>query len=154
MLAHLSRPPKNFDYMNGYIERIAVNTVWDRFALDSLAYRQCDDHPCSMTPLKYDLVQAAVTQACGFQVVLWSSRDEIVARYRERGDLMYSWDHIVKVNSEFSTICGDSEYVVRGRTYRPRVDMSGSVTDPSCKITTELVVQKYTERLNEFLELQ
>lgn len=122
MPMHLTRPPANFDYYRGYLQLISRDTVWDRFHLSSLAYRQCDDHECSMTPLKYSLVDAKIRQMPGFIVLIVGEEKTIRQRFQSRGDTMYSVEHIVSVNRAFERMIVTRDVSVRGRDYRFDVD--------------------------------
>lgn len=154
MKMHLSRPPASFDYYMDYVDKMSVTTVWDRFHLDSLAYRQHDDHECQLTPLRWDLVQAEFIRTCGYQVVLVAREEAIRRRYAERGDTMYGLDHILRVNEAFRKICDGlrSTVRVRGAEYRYRIDEDGDVEDEL--ITPESVVANYVKRLEEYALLK
>lgn len=151
MAHHLSRPPATWDYHLNYVERMCINSVWDRGHLDSLAYRAHDDHECSMTPLKFDLVEAAFRQQCGFQVVLIAAEAAIKDRFAQRGDPLYDVEHIIKVNESFKEMLFDSEFACRGQSYVTRVDIGGDVS--TGEVTPERVVDAYVKRYEEFLEL-
>jgi hypothetical protein len=160
MLHHLSRPPASWDYHKNYVERMCVASVWDRFHLDSLAYRQCDEHPCSMTPLKWDLIEAEFRLRCGFQVILLASPEQIEARHKERGDNMYDLEHIQRVNLAFIQMCNDLPTRVRDEDYCLRISTAGGVTPGvrvnSCiwqLLTPKAVVDAYEKQLREFQQL-
>jgi hypothetical protein len=86
-------------------------------------------------------------------VVLFSQPDEIRARHAERGDPMYSLEHILKVNLSFYEMCHMSVVEVRSKWYRHRVDVFGSVTDPEHPVTAKAVCDAYCKRLAEYLEI-
>jgi len=148
MLHHLSRPPASFDYYQDYVDILSVYSVWDRFHLDSLAYRACDDHPSRMTPLKFAMTEAQFRLNCGYQVVLYTDQHVLQNRYDLKGDPMYSIEHIKRVNEKFVEMCykRDDHFVVRGQGYSPRIDMYGESTDSMI----ECVVESYVARLKEF----
>lgn len=154
MPMHLTRPPPGFNYYQSYLDLIARDTVWDRFHLSVLAYRQHDDLPCSMTPLKYSLVDAAIRQVGGFIVLVVESDDVIRRRFVERGDPMYSLEHILKVNRSFKEMLDDKNVLVRGENYRPDLDMimypdGGDITARRA----ENVVGLYLDRQRELRKL-
>ena len=150
IVTHLTRPPKNFDYFRGYVERMSVDSVWDRFTLDNLAYRANDDHQCSMTPDKWNLLQAHLALNCVFQVVLYAENDFIEANHKKRGDNTYSLDHILKVNATFRSMCGVRQIKVREHTYDYKIDMYGTVFDK----TVDQVCSAYMLQLNRFRNTQ
>jgi|SRR6185437_838176 len=150
MLHHLSRIPKWFDAYHDYIDRMCVTSIWDRFHLDELAYRFCDDRSTQMTPLKWDLVQAEFKRRCGFQVVIYASAQHIEERFRARGDSMYNLEHILKVNDTFMGMVSKGTIIVRDQPYIVNVDMLGKVTEGDL---IERVARAYRARLKEFREL-
>lgn len=149
MLHHLSRPPASFDYCQDYVDIMSVCSVWDRFHLDSLAYRACDDHPCRMTPLTFAMTEAQFRLHCGYQVVLYEDQSVIEKRFAEKGDPLYSLEHILKVNEQFYDMCWSKsgEIRVREKTYQTSID-AHSIT-PDDKFV-RYVVENYTSRLREF----
>jgi len=150
MAAHLSRPPACFDYYGGYLEMIRPHVVYDRFHLDALAYRKCDDHESSLTPLKYDLVDAAIREACGFIVLVTADEATVRERHAQRGDDMYDIEHIVMVNSVFNQMAEDLDgtFVMRDMQFRYRID--AVVSDQSC---WKDVIDAYVSRFEEWREL-
>lgn len=155
MPMHLTRPPETFDYYRGYLDKISVETVWDRFHLSNLAYRSHDDHVSSMTPLKYELVDAALRQAGGFVVAVWAERDVIRERCAARGnDTMYDLEHILRVNSTFHDIAENRRVTMRGAHYRPIIDADIHVDRNEFDLT-ELnpLLDAYYDRLQSIAEL-
>jgi len=155
MPMHLTRPPAEFDYFRQYIDLCSPQTVWDRFHVSTLAYRQHDDHPCALTPVKFDLVEAAVRAVGGYVVVLYADDDQLCERHMARGDDMYGLEHIMKVNRTFKSMATDYAVDVRGARYRYRVDAFGNSTtrDDAEAWLVEKVVDGYLERLDEIMEL-
>lgn len=161
VLHHLSRVPESWRTPGSYVERMCVNSVWDRFHLDELAYRQHDDRRTSMTPLRWDLTEAAFRQHCGVQVVLVASPEVIEARYRERGDQMYDIAHVQAVNLSFARMSNESPLTLRDQHYRMGLFSIGSVESSAfvnncvwSAITPEYIAERYVARLAEFAEVE
>ena len=129
---HLTKPPANFDYYRDYLDMIHPRSIWDRFALDCLAYRQLDDIPCSMTPMKWSLVEAACRHKGGFQVVLTCHRDDTIreryAKARHGQYHMYDVEHAVKVNKIFRDMRSNDSTIMRDGFYKVNIDI-GVTTD-------------------------
>ena len=151
---HLTRPPKNFDYYKGYLDLISPYTIWDRFALDSLAYRQIDSHPCQMTPMKWSLVEAACRHHGGFQVILCCRNDQtIVERYNEDrpGQVhMYPAGHAVRVNSTFRQMLNLTSVMVRGQSYRYRWDYAVYTDDANADAKLDECIEAYVKHFNDW----
>ncbi len=148
MLQHLSRIPPSFDRYSDYVGLMNMRTVWDRFALDELAYRNCDDYPSNMTPLKWDLTEAQFRLHCGYQVVLVEEDIVINNRFALKGDPMYSLEHILKVNEQFHKMIDSNDlFRMRDCDYQLRIDNFGEATD---KDLIPSVVNGYIARLKEF----
>lgn len=152
MMAHLSRPPKSFDGYRGYLDRLATCTVWDRFHLSELAYRACDDYPMCTTPLKYELVDAAIRQRGGYVVCVIGDNNVIADRYAECSDDMYGLEHIKRVNEVFENMYKmDPWFSVRGQDFRYHVDEWLLTVDPAERAAE--IVHRYHMRLTEFRKL-
>jgi hypothetical protein len=151
MPLHLTRPPRHFDYYRGYLHKIDSNLIWDRFMLDAIPYRVHDDRECSLTPMKYSLVEAACRKAGGYQVVLTCEREQTIEeRYRASrpGEThMYDVEHAKSVNNTFNSLCEHTRkgyaFVMRGADYRPRIDFHTTTDDRSPEAVTKAVVDAY-----------
>lgn len=159
MPMHLTRPPEDFDYYQGYVDKMSLETVWDRFHLSCLAYRRHDDRRCSMTPLKYELVDAAHRMLGGMVIVVTASAAVIEARYARRGDAMYDLPHTLDVNQTFIDMTGLRWITVRDAEYQYHIDASIFIKDESDESMQKAnewiddVVDQYMRRLDELVAL-
>lgn len=150
---HLTRPPRNFDYYRGYLNLISPYKIWDRFALDAIAYRKLDDYPCSITPMKWSLVEASCRKSAGYQIVLFCNDDDAIRkRYAERKDQehMYDVEHAVRVNGVFRDMCLSRSIELRNRTYRYTIDHY--VATDAVESGTDLmwIIDAYVTHFNEW----
>lgn len=151
---HLTKPPASFDYYKGYLELVSPHTVWDRFALDCLPYRNLDEHPCTMTPMKWSLVEAACKRAGGFQVVMYAGDDDTIRKRfkanRPGETHMYPLEHALRVNDEFRRMRSHSTYTMRGLHYRVAIDaVIDTDMDP-----VDPVIDLYIEHFRKWTSLQ
>lgn len=149
MLMHLSRPPASFDCLSGYVEKMSTMTVWDRFHLSNIAYRAHDEHPTMMKPWKLDMVEAHMRLVGGFSIIVTANDELLRSRYAERGDALYSLDHILRVNDTFAKMAHTTQYEMRGDTYRYHIDAHLHVTDDQDAVNARLsaIVDDYMRRL-------
>lgn len=131
MPMHLTRPPECWDACQGYVEKMSVHTVWDRFHLSQIAYRACDDHPSQLTPLKLDVVEAQLRLIGGYSCVVTAEPEVIERRHAERGDDLYSLEHILRVNAVFRRMCTEHTFTMRCSLYRYHIDAWHHLYDTS-----------------------
>ena len=155
MYMHLGRPPESFDYYGQYMDMCSVATVWDRFHIDCLPYRACDDHLVTMTPLKYSLVDASITMLGGRRVVVTADEEVIRTRHSQRDDDLYSLDHILKVNQEFASLVTNGNYMMRGDLYRPIIEDVIHIDKHEYDVNecVRPIVQAYVKNLDELVNL-
>lgn len=159
MPMHLARPPENFDSFDGYVDKMSRDTVWDRFHLDEIVYRQLDERRSSITPLKYELVDARLSILGGMVLVITAEDDVIRRRYEARGDQMYDLEHVLRVNHRFRDLTNCGWCDCRGQIYTPRVDGSfdlPSESDTDMEHLRDWVsrqVEAYVRRQLELAEL-
>lgn len=140
MRLHLTRPPKDFDFYRGHVDKISRDVIWDRFHMSMLAYRRHDEYPSDLTPLKYSLVDAAVRLIGGFTVVLTADTSVIESRWaNNKKQELYDLPHVLDVNATYGDIASGREVTVRGQTYRPDVDYWVHVTDPAIGVKETVV---------------
>lgn len=157
MLMHLSRLPETFDAHRGYIDKMSVDTVWDRFHLSEIAYRMHDDRHSNLTPIKFDLVEASMRLIGGYSIVMTADDDVIKARHKSRNDELYSLEHILQVNQTFIQMQNCSKIIMRGREYRYHIDkcihITASYNHQAFLNDIQDVVNDYITRLEAVLAI-
>lgn len=158
---HLSRPAADFNCCNDYIKMMHRNVIYDRFHISMLAYRCHDDHPCSMTQLKWNIVQAKLRLQPTLVVVMAAHPDVIVQRYEENAKTkakedMYNLEHSLEVNQTFIDLVQEGGLVCRDEDYGVSVDiMIDNSTDKldALEDGAKHVLQEYMKLRQEFDEL-
>jgi len=155
---HLSKPGPDFDYYRDYLALLSPAHVWDRFHLSGVAYRRHDDHPCSLSPLKFQLVEAEFRRRCGFTVILWCTNGELARRVASResqpGDTIHPLERIVHVNDTFEEMVEEGKVDMRGSVYR--VDYDAFIDTTAFQAMDEratMVVEHYLEKYSEFARM-
>jgi hypothetical protein len=155
----MSRLPPESDHYYDYLQHIEPFTVWDRFHLSELIYRVFDSRPSSMTPLKYRLVDAEVTLACGFVVILHCSGPELTRRFKaniEKAD-MYDLERTLEVNAAFQSLAPRPRMMMRGERYCVQYDLHADTTEGGLERTADLaerIVNVYVRAMHEWIMLK
>jgi thymidylate kinase len=159
MYMHLDRPPTCFDYYRGYLDKMSVHTVWDRFHLSNVVYRCLDGYPTGMTPMKYSLVDAQLRLIGGFVVVLYASDERTIeerwARKANAQFEMYDLEHAFKCNELYRVAIRDGRLMMRGGCYRTTVDFSIDVSSPAAELDelADELLNAYVRHLEEVTSL-
>jgi thymidylate kinase len=152
MILHLTRPPMGFDLYHGHVGKVSSDVIWDRFHMSMLAYRAHDDREAVMTPLRYELVDAAVTLVGGYTVLMHADDSIIRDRYAaKQRDEMYDLNHILNVNESYREIATAGSITVRGLTYQPRFDhvLEIGTQDGVSPGVVDSIVEEYLARQEE-----
>lgn len=111
---HLSRLPDDFAGVHGHLglaEEHGINTVWDRFHPSELCYSWATGRRDKLHGWKYDYLESRLqADFCAFVVVLVADEQLLQRRWIDRGDDMYDWEVILKVNRRFHGLVSERGY--------------------------------------------
>jgi len=137
MVRHFTKPPKDFDKYWGYHNCVQRDVILDRFHMSQLVYRRVSSENHTLTPFKYDLVDAAITRVGGIVVVLCPPDDIIVDRWSKMTDgrkEMYSLDFVLKVNCVYQHLVkagADGTFIDGQGAYKPKIDLAFQYNTPT-----------------------
>jgi thymidylate kinase len=100
--AHFTRLPSGFDYYWGYVERMSVNIVQDRFHLSEIVYSRVRGVESPLTPELYRLVDAQVRLRAGYTILI--TADEGLVRKRWDKGQMYNIDDTLRAVSLYNDL--------------------------------------------------
>lgn len=103
---HMSRPPRQWDYLNGYLDHINRWTVQDRFHYGRLAYAKVDpDQEEKLTPDHIRMIEGRLALV-GAVIVVVSASDQFLHRQFDAMDRheMYDRKIIWDANAAFHSI--------------------------------------------------
>lgn len=127
MVRHFTRPPGQFDQYWGYVSCVQRDVIMDRFHMGGVAYRAMDCEHTALTPLCYELVDAAVSQAGGVVVVLCPSARVIEDRWKQLAGTgrreMYSLEQVLRVRDKYREICDRRHLMTAAGEYKFKVDL-------------------------------
>lgn len=126
MVRHFTKPPDQFDRYWGYAACVQRDVILDRFHMSQVAYRTMDGERTELTPFKYELVDATVSQAGGIVVVLCPSAKVIEHRWHAMPSTrqeMYSLGQVLRVRDVFRDICAKRHLMTRAGEFKFKVDI-------------------------------
>lgn len=98
---HLSKLPDSFDHVQGYVELLNTNTVWDRFHISRTCYGAVCKNQREFTTAEAEILQAHLTLK-GAYVVSCVVEDAAWIRKRWGSkDEMYDVETAVQVNESY-----------------------------------------------------
>lgn len=104
---HFSRLPDQFNRYWDYLEHASPKVVQDRFHMSEIAY--CygrGERPDSggLCTHRYRMIDGHLRNLGAFTVVLYTDRDDLARRFKERGDDMYDSKVIIAANEAFTSL--------------------------------------------------
>lgn len=120
--SHSTKPPKDFDYYWGYIDRISPNVVQDRFHMGEVVYSRVRGVRSELGSEEYRLVDAALRQVGAFTVVITTLRQTLEKRLdgEDMTQQMYNKEQIIRANDLFSHMTYEGTELNSG--FKPDVD--------------------------------
>lgn len=123
MVRHFTRLPTGFHTFWGYKSCVQRDVILDRFHMSEIVYRSTGKDDCSLTPLRYSLVDAEIARAGGLTIVIVPPAYVIKERYSaaQRPE-MYDLDRILRVRDAYQSIVEKRFLMTTFGEYRVNVD--------------------------------
>ena len=125
-LLHMSKPPDDFDYYQGYLRELRPGNVYDRFHYGAYVYGATVGlHPVTRWSFaKMELVHRYIHLQGGLVVLLYAPDDVWYSQHLDTGkDEMFDKSSILKANLAFQSI----DSLVDGSKLRTRPDATWRV---------------------------
>lgn len=153
---HLSRPPVGFDIGLQYVMYASHLSVWDRFHISQLAYRELDEHPFDATPFQWETLDATLRSRFGaFNVIVVADNAIVSNRFNRAGkEEMYPLDHVLQVNSRFQQLADNGRIDVRGQTFSCRIDLVVDTSTGLVDDLAEIIATEYLRFYDEYVRIR
>ncbi len=156
MVRHFTKVPETFDKYWGYRRCVQRDVIIDRFHMSHIAYRLMDGGHHDLTPFKYDMVDAAITNVGGIVVVLCPSRGVIDRRWDEmptERKEMYTREQTQRVRGIFEEICRKRALMTVKGEYKFKIDLWCENDAWSTSQIADKVMEMWLDRQTQYDEI-
>lgn len=127
LVRHLRRPEQHFDPYWGYDQLISRDVIMDRLHLSHVLYRHVGNESHKVDPVRYSMLDAAITRVGGVVVLLAPDPDVIAERYdrlvAQGRQELYPREHTLRVADAYNKLAVTGCVDTATGTYHPKLDL-------------------------------